>query len=414
MNNGLKKGFTITELVIVIAVVAILAAVLIPTFSGVVTDAQKSNDLQLATNINSVLASVRNPEGDVLSWETAENELSKNGIRRLKVSYKNNALYWDPAEGYVVLYNYDEDRALAPANYLNVRGTDNWELLDGEINPNSTFTVVKSINPGGDKLMIGGYTDMEEVAANGQYILSIQPVDGYVTTYFKVTMAGKDVSDTVIKNGTDVSIDRVTGPVEITYYAVKNAVATSTHSDGATIFGCGLVSEFGEGETSSATKKYGYSGIVSGYKKVNGQKVYIPGNGYVIGGRCTSDNSNGDELYLKEASGYMATGLMAIENLQTFYIKGAAFDKNNSGSSRIVFFKSLKGQYDTTIGASSFSSYFDVIQVGDYYKFTVKADKVESFKAYKYFKFSAVVTAGAEADVVVSIGEPMFPDSLLG
>ena len=39
MNN---KGFTIVELVIVIAVIAILAAVMIPTFSNIVTKAQMS------------------------------------------------------------------------------------------------------------------------------------------------------------------------------------------------------------------------------------------------------------------------------------------------------------------------------------------------------------------------------------
>ena len=37
-----KKGFTIVELVIVIAVIAILAAVMIPTFSGIVTKANVS------------------------------------------------------------------------------------------------------------------------------------------------------------------------------------------------------------------------------------------------------------------------------------------------------------------------------------------------------------------------------------
>ncbi|MGM9683101.1 MAG: type IV pilin protein, partial [Eubacteriales bacterium] len=34
MKNTKKKGFTIVELVIVIAVIAILAAVLIPTFTS--------------------------------------------------------------------------------------------------------------------------------------------------------------------------------------------------------------------------------------------------------------------------------------------------------------------------------------------------------------------------------------------
>ena len=45
MRNN-RKGFTITELVIVIAVIAILAAVLIPTFSGIVAKAQASAAMQ--------------------------------------------------------------------------------------------------------------------------------------------------------------------------------------------------------------------------------------------------------------------------------------------------------------------------------------------------------------------------------
>ena len=48
INN--KKGFTIVELVIVIAVIAILAGVLIPTFSGLVGKAQDSAVIQEARN----------------------------------------------------------------------------------------------------------------------------------------------------------------------------------------------------------------------------------------------------------------------------------------------------------------------------------------------------------------------------
>lgn len=45
-----KRGFTITELVIVIAVIAILAAVLIPTFSNVIKRANESAAMQEARN----------------------------------------------------------------------------------------------------------------------------------------------------------------------------------------------------------------------------------------------------------------------------------------------------------------------------------------------------------------------------
>lgn len=45
-----KKGFTIVELVIVIAVIGILAGVLIPTFSGITQKAEESKALQATRN----------------------------------------------------------------------------------------------------------------------------------------------------------------------------------------------------------------------------------------------------------------------------------------------------------------------------------------------------------------------------
>ena len=53
-NN--KRGFTIVELVIVIAVIAILAAVLIPTFSGIINKANQSADMQAVRQMNTALA----------------------------------------------------------------------------------------------------------------------------------------------------------------------------------------------------------------------------------------------------------------------------------------------------------------------------------------------------------------------
>lgn len=49
MKKMNKKGFTIVELVIVIAVIAILAAVMIPTFGGIIEKANKSSVEQTAT-----------------------------------------------------------------------------------------------------------------------------------------------------------------------------------------------------------------------------------------------------------------------------------------------------------------------------------------------------------------------------
>ena len=57
-----KKGFTIVELVIVIAVIAVLASVLIPTFSSVVAKANESADVQAARQMNVALAAGSIPD----------------------------------------------------------------------------------------------------------------------------------------------------------------------------------------------------------------------------------------------------------------------------------------------------------------------------------------------------------------
>ena len=51
MKKMNKKGFTIVELVIVIAVIAILAAVMIPTFGGIIGKANKSSVEQTAQSL---------------------------------------------------------------------------------------------------------------------------------------------------------------------------------------------------------------------------------------------------------------------------------------------------------------------------------------------------------------------------
>ena len=55
MNKN-KKGFTVVELVIVIAVLALLIAVLIPTFSSLIAKANLSRDTQLCRILNEDIA----------------------------------------------------------------------------------------------------------------------------------------------------------------------------------------------------------------------------------------------------------------------------------------------------------------------------------------------------------------------
>ncbi len=86
-NN--KKGFTIVELVIVIAVIGILAGVLIPTFSNVISKANKTSALEDSRNaLTSVIGMSSNgvvTEGTAFVYYDADGRLTVH-------KYTNNAL----------------------------------------------------------------------------------------------------------------------------------------------------------------------------------------------------------------------------------------------------------------------------------------------------------------------------------
>ena len=83
-NN--RKGFTTVELVIVIAVIAILATVLIPTFSGLIGQANASAALQVASNARTAIMNQDLMPND-------EFTLEKDDV--VYISYtKGNDVYW--------------------------------------------------------------------------------------------------------------------------------------------------------------------------------------------------------------------------------------------------------------------------------------------------------------------------------
>ena len=73
MKRNNKKGFTIVELVIVIAVIAILSAVLIPTFSGVTKSAQEKADQANARNLYTQYISTEEHVGETVDYVKIEN-----------------------------------------------------------------------------------------------------------------------------------------------------------------------------------------------------------------------------------------------------------------------------------------------------------------------------------------------------
>ena len=103
MRNTNKKGFTIVELVIVVAVIAILAAVLIPTFSGLIKKAQQSADHQAVSQMNTILASAQAINDLIVEGNDAETSINiYNALIAEGFSYEFDAYYEKYGFGYVV------------------------------------------------------------------------------------------------------------------------------------------------------------------------------------------------------------------------------------------------------------------------------------------------------------------------
>ena len=94
MKHTNKKGFTIVELVIVIAVIAILAAVLIPTFTNLVKKANQSADLQAARQMSTVLAAEPGIGNDIDKVIDLLVEAGYNAAESLKPITKDHAFYY--------------------------------------------------------------------------------------------------------------------------------------------------------------------------------------------------------------------------------------------------------------------------------------------------------------------------------
>ena len=94
MRNTNKKGFTIVELVIVVAVIAILAAVLIPTFSGIIRKANESKDNQLIKNLNTAIAADVDGDKTMAAAIAAAAEFGFD-LAKIDAKVEGNEILWD-------------------------------------------------------------------------------------------------------------------------------------------------------------------------------------------------------------------------------------------------------------------------------------------------------------------------------
>ncbi len=153
MKTQNKKGFTIVELVIVIAVIAILAAVLIPTFINLTKKANESADIQACRQMNTQLAINEVLKGKSITEVHAALKSGGMDTENYTPLVEGHYFFWD-SELNRILYMDADDNVLYPEEYKK----------------NTTYAK-------GQRLSLNGKIGMEEVTPGNDDVYSISSAE---------------------------------------------------------------------------------------------------------------------------------------------------------------------------------------------------------------------------------------------
>ena len=242
-NN--KKGFTIVELVIVIAVIAILAAVLIPTFAGIIRKANISADTQLVKNMNTALAAdeaINGPAEDfndvIAIVKDAGYVLSAfnpttEGCYVVWDSESNQLLLVDSKKDFAVIYNVEDYAEPGKTWYFAVDSEEAKAELTKKygdtVNIEMAITTVKGLS---DMLAAGGTQEIyidESLVLDKDNLLVFNKADANTT----INLGSAQLNTTGIIDGV-VPIQITSGTVTING-GVIGAAGSFVDDDGRTV-----------------------------------------------------------------------------------------------------------------------------------------------------------------------------------
>ncbi len=228
LKNSKKKAFTIIELVIVIAVVAVLAAVLIPTFAHLINEANMSVDEQLVRQINTILDAEEKLGNKAALVTDAQEILKKNGIANFVANFDKNTIYWISSENRALIWTADGDtgKVTYPDNYAkkfesyNVPSTDWKKLADEarvialeEASENAILEAIGNLGAGDSNVTI-------QMPSNSNV-----EIGGYALIQKMSNQVGNNNNVSIDLNGSTLNF----GKVESGYYGENNTPYTGKY-----------------------------------------------------------------------------------------------------------------------------------------------------------------------------------------
>ena len=384
MKKTNKKGFTIVELVIVIVVIAILAAVLIPTFVSLVRKANISNDTMLVKNLNTALAAgtiADEPEDfdDVVEILTeggfiiANLNPSADDCYFVWESSTNQILLVDAKEEYAVIYSAKEeykevgDTWYFAINNLEEKKAVEEDLADKGVNFRAVVADTKALS--------------DVLNADGENVVYVD--DSFVIDEESVFCMDNADADVTIKLGTSVVSGRNDDTFSVSNipFVVKSGNLTI---EGGTISAVGSIldadgepantaieAQSGQLDLNNVTVECPDGEIVVAYTgakgtisnstvTAGGQAIGVFGGSSVVIENCTV-NTNYEAVFVSNSGGvssatikggkYHAGGNTIVEHGANVVIEDGEFSSTNDN-----LFKLYSSNGSITIKGGTFSN----------------------------------------------------------
>ena len=194
MRNN-KKGFTIVELVIVIAVIAILAAVLIPTFSSITQSAKESAAMQQAkSGLNGVLALTGGsmPSGTIFAVND-DDDTSADYL----YEYKNNKLQLKASGDDAKDYTHDQKFGGNFCVYVSAKTIFKNNEGKNMLNENTAKLISEAL--GASTTVPSGGVELSSESGKSYYFFNTTIVEGEAQTQATVHVYyTSDIEDTMV------------------------------------------------------------------------------------------------------------------------------------------------------------------------------------------------------------------------
>ena len=292
-----KRGFTIIELTIVVSVIAILSAVLIPTFSAVIKNAKRSADEQAVTTINKVLAGEVADEPETIAEVITM--MAENGydVEDYKPLTKDTYFYWVKSKNAIIIADAS-NKVLYPDQYVGLTNNGgDWYTLTGEIETSDDWkdTVTKDTVESQEVITV-------EVSSGAEFVSLMNNIaDNKKET--------KDADKVEITLASDIDVQGST----VNFGTVAATKELTIDAAGKTIYGLRSDENNTVGTGEMEGKKYGYGMIPVVSGTVTIKDVVI--DGMIV--EDTSTNNNG-------IMGFIAGTVNGTLNLENVTIKNSS------------------------------------------------------------------------------------------